>query len=598
LRKKIASLGILLLCVFGFAGNVARAQVTLLEATENAGFSVTCPEGAAYCSEENEAYTAAGTKYFILNILGYVLKFVAVLAVLMLVVSGIRFVIAGGNQESISAAKKNALWSLGGLLIVIISLLLVENVGKIVNQSAEGGCRFLVEDGHPGPETKKALDEAPQLAAGYLREGPTEKEKADKIKEFQRAYNLLECNTETGKRVDKNPQKSDENFKSSPAATEIQENPILESTESGEALEGVDSTFKPSVGVSGGGEGSGIGLDLTGEDESAVLNLGSLIEEGSSSTSAPSNPTDYSSMAAAAASSSRICIGNTLSSETLTACENNDFQVSTEFCLGSIVSEDLCQNVRNGEGEDSKLCYSATATRDAENNLIPNLDSEVLDEWDYCKYGCENSRCITAPIQSSTLKASATTKRSLISYNPNSYLGGGGDFMSGGGGNLNVSSAGLLASNVVTQADFQFDQNLSAEENMANLLATVESAETVSSNDVERILADVREMQNLDRADLLALYQSLRNKGMSDAELRALFAEYGFDWIFAESAPFVEATSSIDANGKAFFNYADALARQPQQLSEEGPKEIFLIASLLTLGILGLRKIVKKKLPA
>lgn len=115
--------------------------IGILEAMQDAGFdNPECPVGAANCEAypeaEKERYSVEGTQNFILSIVATLLTYAAIIAVLMVVIAGIRLIIALGGEE-IEAAKKHLLWTLGGLLLIILALLIVKNITALIYDSAE-----------------------------------------------------------------------------------------------------------------------------------------------------------------------------------------------------------------------------------------------------------------------------------------------------------------------------------------------------------------------------------------------------------------------------------------------------------------------------
>lgn len=124
--------------------------VGILDAAEQAGLNITCPAGAANCetdkSKEAEYYSTQGTQTFILRVFGGVLNFAAIAAVLMLVIAAIRLVIAHGSQDKLQEAKKHILWTLAGLAVIILSLLIVRNVTETIYEATEGDEAPVVEE--------------------------------------------------------------------------------------------------------------------------------------------------------------------------------------------------------------------------------------------------------------------------------------------------------------------------------------------------------------------------------------------------------------------------------------------------------------------
>ncbi len=99
--------------------------------------TINCPAGVPGCSTAATTSlttdgAASSTTQVILTILDGVLKFAALIAVLMLIIAGGRLVVARGNQEDIQAAHKQIVWTLAGLFVIIASLLIVDNVVKLV----------------------------------------------------------------------------------------------------------------------------------------------------------------------------------------------------------------------------------------------------------------------------------------------------------------------------------------------------------------------------------------------------------------------------------------------------------------------------------
>ena len=179
-----------------------QAGVGILDASKQADFEISCPEGAANCSEvltEAEDYSISGTQDFVLRLLGGILNFAAIIAVLMLVVVGTRLVIAMGNQEGLQAAKKQLLWTFGGLAVIILSLLIVRNITEKIYEAAQD-CLSVAEDGIYSEKTEQAKGEAPNLASDWSSSSWTTDEKTfdDNIFGFQKAFNQLECGGEDG----------------------------------------------------------------------------------------------------------------------------------------------------------------------------------------------------------------------------------------------------------------------------------------------------------------------------------------------------------------------------------------------------------------
>lgn len=92
-----------------------------------------CPTGLAFCTETN--FSVDQTKKNILSIVENVLTYAALIAVIMLIVAGIRLIVAMGNQESLQSARKHIIWLAAGFFLIILALLIVKNVLDIVYET-------------------------------------------------------------------------------------------------------------------------------------------------------------------------------------------------------------------------------------------------------------------------------------------------------------------------------------------------------------------------------------------------------------------------------------------------------------------------------
>ncbi len=73
----------------------------------------------------------------IANLVGYVLSFIALIAVIMIIFGGFQWLTAAGDDERISSAKRTISSAIIGLVIVFLAWSIVSFViGGITNQSA------------------------------------------------------------------------------------------------------------------------------------------------------------------------------------------------------------------------------------------------------------------------------------------------------------------------------------------------------------------------------------------------------------------------------------------------------------------------------
>jgi hypothetical protein len=67
-------------------------------------------------------------KPLVVKIVNYALTFLGIVAVMMIIYAGIRYVTSAGKQESIDTAKKIILYSLIGIVIILLSYAIVNTV--------------------------------------------------------------------------------------------------------------------------------------------------------------------------------------------------------------------------------------------------------------------------------------------------------------------------------------------------------------------------------------------------------------------------------------------------------------------------------------
>lgn len=152
IKKLLSVLGVLTICTI-FSGVVFAADdaggVGILGAAQQTGQDVKCPDGVPNCEpyqgafddaikQEAKRYSTSGTQLFLLQLVGGLLTFAAVAAVIMLISSAVPLVMAGGNQEKVQAAHKSIRWVLTGLAIIMLALFIVRNMTELVYRSIVG----------------------------------------------------------------------------------------------------------------------------------------------------------------------------------------------------------------------------------------------------------------------------------------------------------------------------------------------------------------------------------------------------------------------------------------------------------------------------
>jgi preprotein translocase subunit SecY len=82
--------------------------------------------------------------YLIFSIIDIILVLAGILAVFFITMAGVRLTVSSGSQDQIDGAKRMLMWSILGLLAVILSWAIVTNVVNIVftkDESPSSECR-------------------------------------------------------------------------------------------------------------------------------------------------------------------------------------------------------------------------------------------------------------------------------------------------------------------------------------------------------------------------------------------------------------------------------------------------------------------------
>jgi len=62
----------------------------------------------------------------VIKVLVYVLNFLALAAVIVIIIAGIRLLVSQGEEEQITKARKTILWALAGLIVVLFAKVIVK----------------------------------------------------------------------------------------------------------------------------------------------------------------------------------------------------------------------------------------------------------------------------------------------------------------------------------------------------------------------------------------------------------------------------------------------------------------------------------------
>lgn len=65
------------------------------------------------------------------NIITAALLFAGVVAIFMIIISGIRFLISGGDAKQVEGARNTLTWAIVGLIVVLVSFLILNFIGFV-----------------------------------------------------------------------------------------------------------------------------------------------------------------------------------------------------------------------------------------------------------------------------------------------------------------------------------------------------------------------------------------------------------------------------------------------------------------------------------
>ena len=87
---------------------------------------------------KDETGGATSIRELVLRMVDYFLTFLGILAVIMIIYGGVRYVASAGNDEAVGTAKKVILYAVVGLIIVLLSFVIVDaTIGAGLNQEPQ-----------------------------------------------------------------------------------------------------------------------------------------------------------------------------------------------------------------------------------------------------------------------------------------------------------------------------------------------------------------------------------------------------------------------------------------------------------------------------
>jgi hypothetical protein len=83
--------------------------------------------------DANTVPTLADLPPVLADVIYWLLLFSGTVAVIIIIISGIRFILSGGEAKTVETAKKAITYAIGGLLLVLFSFLIVSFIGYVTH---------------------------------------------------------------------------------------------------------------------------------------------------------------------------------------------------------------------------------------------------------------------------------------------------------------------------------------------------------------------------------------------------------------------------------------------------------------------------------
>lgn len=132
MRKLILSLALVLASLFVLAPvasafDLLPSDSTCSQAQTNAGSK---SQTSAVCQDKNNGkdYAVSGPGSLILTITRLIAIAAGIVAVIMIIVSGFQFILSGGESEKAAGARKTLLYSVVGLVVIVLAEVIIEFV--------------------------------------------------------------------------------------------------------------------------------------------------------------------------------------------------------------------------------------------------------------------------------------------------------------------------------------------------------------------------------------------------------------------------------------------------------------------------------------
>lgn len=87
------------------------------------------------CVDANGVATLQCIPAIFNNLLNSILVFAGAIAVIIIIISGIRFILSGGDPKKVSTAKRSLTFAILGLIIIVFAFLIINLIAYITGTS-------------------------------------------------------------------------------------------------------------------------------------------------------------------------------------------------------------------------------------------------------------------------------------------------------------------------------------------------------------------------------------------------------------------------------------------------------------------------------
>jgi hypothetical protein len=126
--KKIKTIIAALSLVFAMAAPMAAATVSTATAEDCTGIENCLDVGAAKTDDNGETNPEGRVNTIIKTVINIFSLVVGVIAVIMIIIGGLKYITSGGDSGNVTGAKNTILYAIIGLVIVALSQIIVRFV--------------------------------------------------------------------------------------------------------------------------------------------------------------------------------------------------------------------------------------------------------------------------------------------------------------------------------------------------------------------------------------------------------------------------------------------------------------------------------------